>query len=189
MIIGDFFAEGRASFGYRFQCEQQKWSDVMPVPPRLIKRFQILFFVFIVVVGDADHDDIVHTGASQHERLKRASGTTIAVPEWVHRADMVVCGNGLDNRVMPPKLSCDCRTECIEGGLALIATISAAADWRPENYIPSVRTQGAGFAMVIVAAGYDAPVYVEDEVITYRTSRRLRLKPAVSSVGATQLPL
>ena len=64
-----------------------------------------------------------------------------------------------------------------------MTAFNPSAARRPEGNVPPIRTQAAGLAPVIIAAGHDAPVNVRDELRGHWLLRRLRAQPAVGCVG------
>ena len=60
---------------------------------------------------------------------------------------------------------------------------------RPEGNVPPVRTQAAGLAMVIITAGHDVTVNIQDKLRGHGLVRRQRAQPAVGGVSGPQLPL
>ena len=181
--------DGVASRGHRRQRKLQEGSQIVSALSGFAQSSQVLVFVFVVVVGQADHDHVVDTGPPQHERFQGTGGAAVAVPEGVHRADVVVGGNGLNKAVVAPELSGDRGTEAGEGGAAFLAALSAPAAWRPEGDVPPVRTCAARFAMIIVASGDDAPVDFSDELRADRLFGWSRAQPPVGGVGGPKLTL
>ena len=100
--------------------------------------------------------------------------TAIAVAEGVHGAAIWLVGSqGLDNGVVPLELPGDGRAESFEGGTAAMTAFNPSTARRPEGNVPPVRTQAAGLAPVIIAAGHDAPVNVRDELRGHWLLRRV----------------
>ena len=154
------------------QRKPEKRREVVSVPPGCRQSRQVLLLVVIVIVGQADHHHIIDPGPTQHERLQRPGGTAIAVAEGVHGADMVVGSHGLDNGVVPLELPGDGRPKSFEGGTAAMTAFNPSTARRPEGNVPPIRTQAAGLAPVIIAAGHDAPVNVRDELRGHWLLRR-----------------
>ena len=77
---------------------------------------------------------------------------------------MVVSGDGLDDPVVSAEVAGDGGAEGVEGDTALGTAFNPTAERRAESYVPSVRSQSARLAMIVVTTGHDAPVYVEDEL-------------------------
>ena len=98
------------------------------------------------------------------KRFQCAGGASVAVIEGVHRAEMVVGGHGLDDAVVAPELSGDGLAEGFECFGELGAAFRAPADRAAESDVRSGAPQCAGLAMVVITAGDDAPVDVEDEL-------------------------
>ena len=168
MVGGDGLGNHVASLGHRRQRKLQKRRQIVSVFAGFVQSGQVLVFVFVVVVGQADHDHLVDPGPPQHERFQGAGGAAVSVAEGVHRADVVVSGKGLDETVVTPKLSGDGGSEAVEGSAAFTAALGTPAQWRPEGDVPPVRTCSARFAMIVVAFGHDAPVDFPDEIGTDR---------------------
>ena len=171
------------------QRKPEKRREVVSVPAGCRQRRQVLLLAVIVIVGQADHHHIVDCGPTQQKRLQRSGGAAIAVAEGVHGADMVVGSHGLDNGIVPLELSGYGRAESAEGGAAAMTAFNPSAARRPEGNVPAVRTQAAGLAPVIVAAGHDMPVNVQDELRGYWLLRGKQAQPAVGGVSGPQLPL
>ena len=100
--------------------------------------------MFIVAVGETDHDHIIDPGALQHKRFKRPRSATIAIPERVYGTDMIVGGNALDYGVMMPKFTDYRGAETIKGALTFTSAFSVPVGWPTEADIPSVGRQYPG---------------------------------------------
>ena len=87
------------------------------------------------------------------------------------------------------ELTRDRVAKCVKGSTTFVTALNAPALGRAKSDVPAVRPQRARFAIVIVAAGYEAPVNLPDELIVDGAISRLRTQPAIGGLRSPELPL
>ena len=161
----------------------------MASPAGFGHRRQVVVFMFVVVIRQANHHQAADTCLPQHERFQSARRAPVAVAKGVHRTDMVVSGQGLNNAVVFPKFPGNRGAKAAEGDLAPIATFNTAAARCAERNVPSCRPQGARLAMVVIATGHHAAVDVKYEFGSNGPVSRLGAQPAIRGISRPQLAL
>ena len=189
MVDHNFFGNCTATLCNRRQCEQEKWREVVTALPRFVQRRQVGVFVVVVVVGQADHHQVVDAGTPHHKCFHSAGRAPIAIAEGVHRADMVVGSQCLDNAIVLSKRAGNGPTKRVKSSAAIIASCNAATPRRPKGHIPRRVPQRARFTSIIVTTGHNAPVNFQDELGIDGPIGRLQTQPAVRGIGGSQLPL
>ena len=81
----------------------------------------------------------------------------------MHRGEMVVSSQGLDDRVLVAVFMLKGLRELPEGVCAFVASIHTAVSRCSEVHILIAPANLAGFAVVVIGPRYDSPVNVTDE--------------------------
>ena len=124
-----------ASLGHRRQRKTQEWRQVVSALAGLEQSAQVLIFVVVVVIGQADHYPIVDAGLPEHKGFHGPGGAAVAVAKGVHCPEMVVGRHGLDNSIVLSELPADGVAKGLKSTLATLAAVRSPADWRSEGDI------------------------------------------------------
>ncbi len=153
-----------ASLGYRRQCKSEEGGEVVSNLAGLEQGAQVLLFVVVVIIGQADHDPIVDARLPQHKSFQSPGSATVSIAKRVHCSNMVMGGHGLNNAVVFPELSPDGVAEGVKSITATVSTSRAPAAWRPEGDIVLEPPECSGLAVVVFTTSNDAPVDFQYEL-------------------------
>lgn len=143
----------------------------------------------MVIVGQADHNQFVDPSLPKHKGLERTGSTSVAVAKWVHCSDVVMERHRLNKAVVLPELGNNGIAECVKCGMTVVTALNTSALWRTKSDVPTGRPQRAWFTFVVITAGHDTPMDVQDELLVDRVGGRLRTQPAIGGFSRPELPL
>src|SRR5262245_2943968 len=99
------------------------------------ERSQVGRLFIVIIVRHCNEKRVFQACAPKHRSFQRASRPSIAIQEWMHRADVVVSRQRLDQRVMSAELAVNRFAQSGERLLAFIPSLRAAAPRRAEGHI------------------------------------------------------
>ncbi len=155
----------------------------MAARPAFVESRPVLILVLVVIIGQADHDQIIDTGSAEHKGFESACGAPVAVSKGMHGPDLIMRCQCLHDGVVLLEFSGYSVAKAAERQTTIISSFDSTTSWRPESNIGSRPAQRPGFAVVVVAAGHDATMDVQYELTRNRTVGRLRAEPAIGRIG------
>ena len=128
-------------------------------------------------------------GAPEGKGLKRARRSPVPVMEWVHGAYMVMQRQRPNQRVVFQEFSVERLDELPHCLAAFRATLDTAMARPAETDVVAVAAKLPRRAVIVVTAGYDAPVQFFDKALVDRPVVREPFDPAVCVDCRPGLPL
>ena len=125
----------------------------------------------------------------EHQRLEGAGGAAVAVEKWMHRRQVVVEPEGLDQRIVIAEDGADRPRHLVKGGGAVVAPFRAAMARGAERDVLVAAAEPARFAVVLVTRRDETAMDLEDQIGVHRPVRRHLRDPAVGGDRGGGLPL
>ena len=163
-MFQDFSGHCVASIRNRWECEPEEWGQIMASNTGLEQSGQVFVFMFVIVVGQADHCPVIDASLPEHKSFHGSGGSAIAVAKWMHRTNVVMHGHCLYYAVVPPKLARNRVKESIKGLPAAITTFRSPATWHSEADIVIVSSKCSGLTMVVITSGYYPTVDLQNKL-------------------------
>ena len=146
------------------QRELQERGEVIASLAYLREGAEVRVLLVGVVVGHRDERRVSQARALEHERRQRPCGTPVSICEGMHRREVVVGGDGLDERIVVTELTADRPCELVEGLLALVAAFNPTVPRDTEVDVLISLAKLSRRAMVVVRPSDDTSVNHADEV-------------------------
>src|SRR5882724_2594303 len=161
----------------------------MTAGPRFAQCGQVGRLLVVVVVGHRDEEFVLQPGALKEQRLDGPCRASVAIEKRVHRADVVVERQRLDQLIMAAKLPFERIAQPSKGNLAFAPPFDASVARRAERDVVSGRPRLAGRTMIVVASRDDAAMNLPKQIEGDRTIMWQLRDPTVGIDRRAGLPL
>src|SRR5262249_47395820 len=150
--------------GDTLQREFQKRREIVLGGSDSCKACEVAGFLVVVIVAHRDERRVAQSGALKHQGFQSARRATIPVEKRMHRGEMEMGANRLDQRIVLLELAVDSldeRTECV---LARLAALDAPMFRVAKDHVRPIAPEFSRRTMVVIRARYDASMNLPNEL-------------------------